>query len=217
MAGSRAFRIPPFVAILLELACQRQPEPRAAVSRQDLDSDRHITTDAVRADSTLEPGDQGMTSWTLHSTAFDQGRPIPKRHTGDGEDLSPPLAWSDPPARTRELALVVDDPDAPTAEPWVHWLLYNIPANVKSLPEGIPTTPTLTQPPGAAQGLNSWPKPGYRGPAPPPGHGTHHYYFKLYALDAALGLGAGLDKRALLAALKGHVLAETELIGTYQR
>ena len=158
-----------------------------------------------------------MTTWTVRSTAFDAGRAIPKRHSGDGEDLSPALAWSDPPSGTRELALVVDDPDAPTSEPWVHWLLYNISANVKSLPEGIPTTPTLTQPQGAVQGLNSWQKPGYRGPAPPPGHGTHHYYFKLYALDAALGLGAGLDKRALLAALKGHILAETELIGTYQR
>ena len=158
-----------------------------------------------------------MTSWTIRSSAFDPGRPIPKRHTGDGEDLSPALAWSDPPAGTRELALVVDDPDAPTSEPWVHWLLYKIPANVKSVAEGIPTARTVAQPAGAVQGLNSWRAVGYRGPAPPPGHGTHHYHFKLYALDASVALEAGIDKRALLNGLKGHILAETELIGTYQR
>ena len=158
-----------------------------------------------------------MMSMTLRTPAFDPGKPIPKRHTGDGQDLSPALAWSEPPAGTRELALVVDDPDAPTPEPWVHWLLYKVPASLKSLPEGIPTTRSPAQPPGALQGLNSWRTVGYRGPAPPPGHGTHHYHFRLYALDAPLALEAGLDKTALLKGLKGHVLAEAELIGTYAR
>jgi Raf kinase inhibitor-like YbhB/YbcL family protein len=216
MAGARVFGIPSRLGILLVLACQRQPEARPDAGSPPSPT-RHITTDASRADSSLEPGDSSMATWTLHSTAFDAGRAIPKRHTGDGQDLSPPLGWSDPPSATRGLALVLDDPDAPTPEPWVHWLLYNIPPSVKSLPEGVPTTRTLTQPPGAAQGLNSWQKPGYRGPAPPPGHGTHHYHFKLYALDTALGLNAGLDKRAVLDAIKGHILAETELIGTYAR
>ena len=115
------------------------------------------------------------------------------------------------------MALIVDDPDAPSAEPWVHWVLYKIPPSTTALAEGVPTTRTLSQPFGAVQGINSWRTVGYRGPAPPPGHGTHHYHFKLYALDAVLPLEAGLDKKKLLAAMAGHVVGETELIGTYSR
>ena len=192
------------VLILIVLGtCQRSQVPEAQPATP------HAT---VR-----QPGDSTMQSWSLRSTAFDAQARVPQRHTGDGVDLSPPLTWTPAPAGTRELALVVDDPDAPTAEPWVHWLLYKIPPQTTSLEEGIPTTRSLSQPPGAVQGQNSWRTVGYRGPAPPPGHGTHHYHFKLYALDAPLTLEPGLDKRKLLAAMEGHVVAEAELVGTYSR
>ena len=156
----------------------------------------------------------------LTSTAFTHGAPIPKKHTGDGQDLSPPLAWSSLPAESRQLALICDDPDAPVAEPWVHWVIYKIPADAGGLPEGVPHDAQLAKPKGALQGQNSWPSGqtvGYRGPAPPKGHGTHHYHFKLYALDKELGLSAGATKQNLLSAMKGHILAEGELIGTYER
>jgi Raf kinase inhibitor-like YbhB/YbcL family protein len=156
-------------------------------------------------------------SMTIRSDAFAEGQPIPRRHTEDGEDLSPPLTWSDPPEGTRELALIVDDPDAPRAEPWVHWVVYKIPPDVRTLPAGIPQSPSLNVPLGALPGKNSWDSDGYRGPAPPRGHGTHHYHFRLYALDAPLAAAQGLDKAGLLRAMQGHVLAEAELVGTYER
>jgi Raf kinase inhibitor-like YbhB/YbcL family protein len=153
----------------------------------------------------------------LHSDAFLDGRPIPRQYTEDGEDLSPPLSWSSPSDGTRELALIVDDPDAPRAEPWVHWVMYKIPADVRALTEGLPKTPTLDVPPVAMQGKNSWGTDGYRGPAPPRGHGTHHYHFRLYAFDAPLAAAQGLDKAGLLRGMQGHILAEAELVGTYER
>ncbi len=155
----------------------------------------------------------------LTSTAFAPGQSIPKQFTDDGKDISPPLEWNDPPANTKQFAVICDDPDAPTAEPWVHWVLYNIPPDTRTLPEGVPTTETLRHPEGAAQGCNSWGRNhlGYRGPAPPHGHGVHHYHFRLYALDAALNLKPGGDKSALLHAIDDHILAEAELIGTYRR
>ena len=156
-------------------------------------------------------------SITVHSTAFDPGQPIPGRHTEDGEDVSPELSWSGLPEGTKELALIVDDPDAPTDEPWVHWVIYRIPADIDALAEGIPYADVLAAPAGALQGLNTWGTVGYRGPAPPPGHGTHHYHIKLYALDDALELEPGLDKKTLLSAIEGHLLAQGELIGTYER
>lgn len=154
---------------------------------------------------------------TMHSTAFGLGQAIPKKYTGDGKDISPPLEWSNVPAETKELALICDDPDAPTPQPWVHWVLYRIPPSVAALSEGVPANLTLADPAGAMQGTNSWGRTGYGGPAPPRGHGVHHYHFRLYALKSPLGIGAGADKNALLAALSGDVLAEGELIGTYQR
>jgi Raf kinase inhibitor-like YbhB/YbcL family protein len=156
----------------------------------------------------------------LTSSAFQEGAKIPKQYTGEGLDLSPPLAWSGLPGGTRELALICDDPDAPTPEPWVHWVIYKIPATAAALPEGLPKTPTLKEPPGVFQGKNSWAGGqtiGYRGPLPPPKSGPHRYFFKLYALDAALDLAPGATKPALLKAINGHVLAEGRLIGTYER
>jgi len=152
---------------------------------------------------------------TLASTAFAAGRPIPRKYTGDGQDASPPLAWSNLPDGTKELALIVDDPDAPTP-PWVHWVIYKVPADAGALAEGIAAAADVSAPAGALQGRNSWKTLGYRGPAPPPGR-PHHYHFKLYALDTQLNLKAGADKEALLAAMAGHILAEGELVGTYQR
>jgi Raf kinase inhibitor-like YbhB/YbcL family protein len=156
-------------------------------------------------------------SLIILSTAFASGRPIPRRHTGDGEDLSPPLAWTGVPPSARELVLIVDDPDAPTSEPWVHWIIYKIPVATESLAEGVPPVPKPIFPSGAVQGKNSWKTAGYRGPAPPKGHGTHRYFFKLYALDAALNLHEGMDKPGLLKAMAGHIVAEGELMGTYER
>ncbi len=153
------------------------------------------------------------------STAFTEGQPIPKKYTGDGSDVSPPLAWSNLPAGTQELVLICDDPDAPSDEPWVHWVIYRIPATLGGLPEGIARDARLKNPRGILQGQNSWPKGniGYLGPKPPPGHGLHHYHFKLYALEAHLQAEPGLDKKAVLAEIKGHILGQGELVGTYQR
>ena len=153
----------------------------------------------------------------LTSSAFQQDQPIPVRHTGDGRDVSPPLAWTNLPEGTKELALICDDPDAPTAQPWVHWVICKIAPDVTGLDEGVPRHGRLESPPGALQGSNSWNETGYRGPAPPPGHGVHHYHFRLYGLDAPLEVGKGPDKPSLLVAMEGHVLATGELVGTYRR
>jgi Raf kinase inhibitor-like YbhB/YbcL family protein len=156
----------------------------------------------------------------LASAAFESGRAIPKKFTEDGSDVSPPLAWSRMPAGTKSFALVCDDPDAPTPQPWVHWVLYNIPGDATSLPENVLPKPKLDEPAGAMQGRNSWTSGrtiGYRGPAPPRGSGTHHYHFHLYALDAVLELKPEMDKAGLLRAIKGHVLGEGEIVGTYSR
>jgi Raf kinase inhibitor-like YbhB/YbcL family protein len=161
-------------------------------------------------------GDAPMTI-ALSTPAFKTGESIPKEYTGEGKDISPPLKWSNVPQDAKELALICDDPDAPVAEPWVHWVIYNIPAANTELPEGVASDEKLNNPAGAAQGVNDFSKSGYRGPMPPPGHGTHHYHFKLYALDKPLKLESGLKKKQLLAAMKGHIVAQGELIGTYER
>jgi Raf kinase inhibitor-like YbhB/YbcL family protein len=156
----------------------------------------------------------------LASGAFKSGAEIPRKYTEDGKDVSPPLRWDKSPAGTKEFALICDDPDAPGPEPWVHWVLYKLPADVRELPEDLPADARLESPRGALQGLNSWKSGrtiGYRGPAPPRERGAHHYRFRLYALDALLNIEAKGDKKALLSAMKGHILAEGELVGTYQR
>lgn len=160
---------------------------------------------------------ENVMSITLSSSAFKHNEPIPRKYTGEGADVSPPLSWSGLPAGTKELALIMDDPDAPRPEPWVHWVIYKLPPTLSGLPEGLPKTPTLSDPPGTMQGRNTWPKIGYNGPMPPPGHGVHHYHFRLYALDTALDVQPGLTKDELLAKMKGHILAQGELVGTYQR
>ena len=164
--------------------------------------------------STTKEGGKAM-GITVTSPAFAQGQPIPKRHSGEGADVSPALAWSGIPEGTKEIVLICDDPDAPTPEPWVHWVIYGIPPTSTGLPEGLAKEETLAD--GSKQGMNSWPKLGYNGPMPPPGHGTHRYYFKVYAVDAPAGLAGRATKKALLAAIEGHVLAQGELMGTYER
>jgi Raf kinase inhibitor-like YbhB/YbcL family protein len=155
----------------------------------------------------------------ITSSAFEEGQRIPKKYTGEGEDVSPPLRWSGVPDEAKELLLICDDPDAPTPEPWVHWVIYKIPANVTSLKEAIPRKTRLIDPSGTLQGKNSWPDNqniGYRGPMPPPGH-VHHYHFTLYALEAKLAVEAGMDKNSLLRDIEDHILAKGELVGTYSR
>lgn len=149
---------------------------------------------------------------TLESSAFAAGQPIPQKFTCEGADVSPPLRWSDPPAGANNFALIADDPDAP-AGTWVHWVLYNLPAETRSLPEGVPKSAAAA---GGAQGQNDFRKTGYGGPCPPPGK-PHRYFFKLYALGAALALPAGAQKKDVERAIGGHILAQAELMGTYQR
>ena len=164
-------------------------------------------------------GGKKMT-FQVTSSAFTQGHPIPKKYTGEGADVSPPLSWSGIPDGTEELVLICDDPDAPTDEPWVHWVIYKLPADAKGLPEGVPRKSRLKEPHGVVHGKNSWPEGdniGYRGPMPPRGHGVHHYYFKLYALNAPITAEPGLDKKALVEKMNSHILAEGVLMGTYQR
>jgi Raf kinase inhibitor-like YbhB/YbcL family protein len=157
----------------------------------------------------------------LTSSAFKSGAAIPRKHSGEGDDVSPSLAWEGAPDGTKEYELICDDPDAPSPEPWVHWVIYGIPADARALPEGVKSNvPELKEPFAARQGRNSWPSGttvGYRGPSPPPGHGTHHYHFRLYALDTHLDLSPSATKQQVLDAMKGHVLAEAELVGTYER
>ena len=155
-------------------------------------------------------------SLILSSTAFKNGGEIPSKYTCEGEDISPPLTWTGVPEATRSLVLIVDDPDAPDPkEPkmtWVHWVLYNLPSNISTLPEDVLSTKL---PPGAAEGLNDWKRAGYGGPCPP--IGRHRYFHKLYALDKVL---KGLDKPAkanVLSAMEGHIIAQTLLVGTYQK
>lgn len=145
----------------------------------------------------------------LRSKAFSPGAPIPRRHTGEGEDLSPPLEWSELPEGTVELVLICDDPDAPSAKPFLHWLLYRLPASVTGLAEGDDG--------GGIAGANDFGSYGYRGPMPPKGHGTHHYRFRLYALDTALRFPAGAHRGPVEVAMGGHVLDRGELIGIYER
>ncbi|MBD3235183.1 MAG: YbhB/YbcL family Raf kinase inhibitor-like protein [Candidatus Eisenbacteria bacterium] len=149
----------------------------------------------------------------ISSPAFEHEGTIPQRHTCEGDDLSPPLSWTDVPEGTGTLALICDDPDAPMGT-WVHWVVFNIPPDAGGFEEAV--APDAEPAGGVVQGRNSWKRTGYGGPCPPPGK-PHRYFFKLYALDGSLDLDASATKADLEAAMKGHVLADAELMGTYQR
>jgi len=152
-------------------------------------------------------------AFKLASSALRQNDRIGKEYTCEGSDMSVPLSWEGAPAGTKSFALIADDPDAPRG-PWVHWVLYDIPADVRELSAGIGREESLQN--GAKQGKNDFGKTGYGGPCPPGGP-AHHYHFRLYALDQMTGLKSRATKDHLLGAMKGHVLAETQLIGTYKR
>ncbi len=162
----------------------------------------------------LDAQTQGGKNMTIQltSSAFTEGDMIPKKYTCDGQDISPPLAWTGVPEGTKSVALISDDPDAPVGT-WVHWVMYNIPPQLQELPEAVPADKVLAT--GATQGTNDFRRIGYGGPCPP--GGTHRYYFKLYALDQELALDPGLTKDQLLKAMKGHILAEGQLMGRYKR
>ena len=153
-------------------------------------------------------------AFTIGSEDFIPGEPIPSRYTCDGEDISPSLAWEGRPENTASFVLILDDPDAPRGV-FTHWVVYDIPANANELPEAVPATDHLEN--GGIQGRNSWNKLGYNGPCPPAGP-PHRYFFKLYALDVpTLTLPPRQTKERVLNAMQGHILDQTEVIGTYQR
>lgn len=159
------------------------------------------------------PLKEGEMALTVSSSAFKEGDRIPAKYTCQGQDVSPPLAWSEPPAGTQSVALIVDDPDAPGGV-FTHWVLFNIPPDSRELPEAVPTQAELAS--GAKQGKNDFGRTSYGGPCPPPGR-PHRYQFTLYALDQPLGLEGGASKKQLLSAMEGHILAQGQLTGTYQR
>lgn len=158
--------------------------------------------------NTVIKGD--MMQLKLKSPAFEHGKSIPRKHTCDGENISPELSWSDAPDGTKSFVLICDDPDAPGGT-WVHWVIFNIPATVKTLKENI----NITSVPGAKEGKNSFNKLKFGGPCPP--QGEHRYMFKLYALDTMITVQEGATKEQVTAAMKGHILAETVLMGVYER
>jgi Raf kinase inhibitor-like YbhB/YbcL family protein len=148
----------------------------------------------------------------ISSTVFPDGALIPRPYTCDGPNVSPSLRWESVPTAARTLAIICDDPDAP-AKTWVHWVLYNLPADTKGLIENVPKQEKLAG--GGLQGLNDFRQFGYDGPCPP--SGTHRYFFKLYALDVELPLESGATKEQLLQAMEGHIVGEGQLMGKYQR
>jgi Raf kinase inhibitor-like YbhB/YbcL family protein len=156
-----------------------------------------------------EPKEATMATITVSSPAFAPGAAIPRKYSREGDDVSPPLEWTGVPAGTRGLVLIVDDPDAPRDHPWVHWVVYGMPGDTRSLAEGANDA--------FVQGKTDFGEQRWGGPMPPPGHGVHHYHFKLYALDAPLAAKPGLRKSAVIEAMKGHVVGQGELVGTYER
>ena len=159
---------------------------------------------------------------TVTSPTLTSGQPIPKQHTADGENTSPALGWTGAPATTKSFAVVCEDPDVllpPTnPQPFVHWVIYNVPATAKGLPANIPIDPAAAMPAeiaGAIQGPSGFRRPIYRGPAPPPGK-PHHYHFIVYALDVA-SLPPGLTRAQLTEAMTGHIVGQGELVATYER
>jgi hypothetical protein len=153
-------------------------------------------------------------SLELTSEAFINGQSIPAKYSCAGKNISPALAWDESPAGTQSFALIMDDPDAPMGT-WVHWVLFNIPAETRTLPEDLPITGKNVDPNAIYVGKNSWGDTGYGGPCPP--SGTHRYYFKLYALDTTISLLSGATKEQLLKEMEGHILAQAELMGTFRK
>jgi Raf kinase inhibitor-like YbhB/YbcL family protein len=157
---------------------------------------------------------------TVTSTVLKEGQPIPRDYTADGKNVSPPISWSNLPAGTKELALICEDPVAPTPQPFVHWVVYKIPATAAGLPEGLPidaATPMPKELTGTMQGISGFRRPIWRGPAPPKPGVVHKYHFIVYALDTAMDVQPGLNKTQLLEAMKGHIIGQGQLVATYER
>jgi len=149
---------------------------------------------------------------SVKSPAFKDGEMIPSMYSCDGENISPPLMWYDPPENTETFVLISDDPDAPMGT-WVHWVVYNIPPEIREFPKNIPSDPVMDG--GSIQGITDFGTSGYGGPCPP--SGTHRYFFKIYALDTTLPLGEGASKKDVVNAMKGHILAKGQIMGRYRR
>jgi len=167
--------------------------------------------------ATRESVQVAQSTFVVESPAFKPLQPIPAKYTADGENVSPPLRWNGVPVGTKEFALICQDLDTPEDNPWIHWVIYKIPATSMELSESIPKEATLQTPAGAIQGKNSWNEVGYRGPEPPQGKGAHRYRFRVYALNAPLDVQQGLDAKSLASAMETHVLAHGDRIGTYSR
>lgn len=195
------------ISILLA-ACAAESTPTAMPTAEEPEPT------AVPAATATEEEDPAVeeVDFKLTSSAYLQGDPIPASYSCDGENTSPRLTWTNPPEGTQSFALIFDDPDAPGGT-WVHWVLFNLPAEARSLPANVPPDATLAN--GAVHGSNSWDSIGYGGPCPP--GGEHRYFMKLYALDSALELEVGATKEQLLEAMENHIVAEAELMGTYSR
>jgi Raf kinase inhibitor-like YbhB/YbcL family protein len=162
----------------------------------------------------LRLGVTGRPRIVVSSPAFGDGEPIPDEYAGS-DGRSPPLAFGALPTNTRELAVLCEDPDAPLPRPFVHWIVFGLPPTVQSLPEGLPPVAVpLTS--SAHQGRNTMRKDGWVGPMPPPGHGVHHYYFEVFALDARIDVHAPVDRGRLVEAMKDHIIGYGELVGTYE-
>lgn len=157
-----------------------------------------------------------VAQFTLSSSSFRNDQPMPAKHSCEGEDASPALKWEGAPGGTKSFALIADDPDAPGGS-WVHWVMYGIPASTTELPENVTKTDKVPGLGTVKQGQNDFGRAGYGGPCPPRGHGVHHYHFRLYALDTDLNLAPRVTRKQLESAMKGHILAQAELVGTYQR
>jgi hypothetical protein len=170
---------------------------------------------AAIQDETAEPSTEleGGVTMQITSSAFAEGATIPARYTCSGADVSPALTWSGAPQGTASFALIADDPDAP-GKTWVHWVIYDVPFGAAGLAEDIPKDERLDD--GSAQGRNDFQRTGYGGPCPPRGN-PHRYFFKLYALDTMLNLGAGATKAEVEAAMEGHILAQAQVMGTFAR
>jgi Raf kinase inhibitor-like YbhB/YbcL family protein len=157
----------------------------------------------------------GAPTLTVTSASFERDHAIPRKHAG-GHGRSPSLRWTTPPPTTRELVVLAEDPDAPTTKPFVHWIVTGLGSDARELVEGQPASSARLAS-GALQGKNDMRKEGYYGPEPPPGHGVHHYHFQLFAVDAPLELKTPIERDQLLNALRDHVVAWGELVGTYER
>jgi Raf kinase inhibitor-like YbhB/YbcL family protein len=211
------YRMLPFTAIVAAGLCGCEPagtEDAGPTSRpappQAAEPEREPAAEAP-AETPASKEDETMATLEVTSPSFAHEAAIPMEFTCDGADVSPAMSWTAGPEGTQSYALIMDDPDAPRAEPWVHWVMWNIPQ--PGLVDAIPAQETLED--GTRQGMNTWPKCGYGGPCPP--SGTHRYYFKIYALDTTLDLPSSTDKKTLLKAMDGHILAEGVLMGTYKR